>query len=444
MTFFLLWSFCPFCWYFLLKLAGLSLVKINIMTFVLIGIIFYQYLGLPLLYFRLDPLRSEDVTDIDLVFDVFIYTSITITLMLLGFVLGRMALGKCNYMKISLVAIDSKRSIYPLFILSALSISVLFIYLRQIGFENIALFAAFNLVQESSLNLLRSNMGNSFSGKYHWYYLFMNQILKFCVLTYYSIFLLKPSRLFRFLFFISFVSLLLSVTMATEKGPIAYLLISLMLVYVIIKKNSFIPIKTILPTAAAMIVVLVFFYINFMGAQSMADALLGVLSRTLTGQIQPAYHYLQFFPKYQGFLYGRSLTNPMGIFPFVPYNIAQEVMAWYDPNQNLSGVVGSMPTIFWGELYANFGLLGVMTVPFFVGFFLYWFNNKILIFYPTPILVGLYVWFLMYFLNLNGTSLSSYFFDIYSFFVFLAFLFVTIISNKGKLKFVKKVTFKDD
>lgn len=444
MLFIIFYLFFPIVWHYLLKIAGITFKKINLMTFVLAGIIFYQYLGLPLLYFRLDPLRSEDVTDIDLVFDVFIYTSITVTLMLLGFVFGRKLLGKCNYIKISLVSTDIKSSIYPLFILSAVSVLVLFIYLRQVGFENIALFAAFNLIQESSLTLLRSNMGNSFSGKYHWYYLFMNQILKFCVLTYYSILLLKPSRLFFFLFFISFTCLLLSVTMATEKGPIAYLLISLMLVYVIIKKNSFIPIKTLLPIASVMIAILVFFYINFMGAQSMTDALLGVLSRTLTGQIQPAYHYLQFFPKYQNFLYGRSLTNPMGIFPFVPYNIAQEVMAWYDPNQNVSGVVGSMPTIFWGELYANFGLLGVLTFPFFVGYFLYWFNNKILIFYPTPILIGLYVWFLMYFLNLNGTSLSSYFFDIYSFFVFLSFLFVTVISSKGKLKFVKSVNFRDN
>jgi oligosaccharide repeat unit polymerase len=437
MSFIFIYLFIPFVWYFLLKIAGITLKKINVMTFVLVGIIFYQYLGLPLLYFRLDPLRSDDVTDINLVFDVFIYTSITITLMLLGFVFGRFVLGKCSYIKISLVSTDIKSSIYPLVILSTLSICVLFIYLKQVGFENIALFAAFNLVQESSLSLLRSNMGNSFSGKYHWYYLFMNQILKFCVLTYYSILLLKPSRLNFFLFFISFCSLILSVTMATEKGPIAYLLISLLLVHLIIKKNSFIPIKTILPTALLMITLLVFFYINFMGAQSMTDALLGVLSRTLTGQIQPAYHYLQFFPKYQNFLYGRSFTNPMGIFPFVPYNIAQEVMSWYNPDQNVSGVVGSMPTIFWGELYANFGVLGVLIFPFFVGYFLFWFNNKILIFYPTPILIGLYVWFLMYFLNLNGTSLSSYFFDIYSFFVFLSFLFVTIISSKGKLKFVR-------
>ncbi len=411
------------------------------MTLVIAGIIFYQYLGLPLLYFRLDPFRSDDVTDVDLVFLVFIYTSITITLMILGFVFARNILGRSNCVNINVVSNDINKSIYPLLTLTLVSIFVLLFYLKQIGTENIALFAAFNLVQESNLTLLRSNMGNSFDGKYHWYYLFMNQILKFCTLTFYAIILVKPTKIFYFLFITSFCFLTLSVTMATEKGPIAYILISLFLVNVIIKKNSNIPIRTILPVGFIMTTILVFFYFIFMGANSFSDAILGVLSRSLTGQIQPAYHYLQFFPKYESFLFGRSFSNPMGIFPFISYNIPQAVMAWYNPGQIDSGVVGSMPTIFWGELYANFGFLGVLTIPFFVGYFLYWFNNKILLFYPTPVLIGVYVWFMMYFLNLNGTSLSSYFFDIYSFFVFLSFFVVTLISNKWKIRLLINSSF---
>jgi hypothetical protein len=73
MIFIFLYLFFPFCWHFLLKLAGITFSKVNIMTLVIAGIIFYQYLGLPLLYFRLDPFRSDDVTDVDLVFLVFLY-----------------------------------------------------------------------------------------------------------------------------------------------------------------------------------------------------------------------------------------------------------------------------------------------------------------------------------------------------------------------------------
>jgi len=48
----------------------------------------YQYIGLPILYLGLDNYRAEYVTDQSIVVQVFIYTAITITLMILGFVVA--------------------------------------------------------------------------------------------------------------------------------------------------------------------------------------------------------------------------------------------------------------------------------------------------------------------------------------------------------------------
>ena len=47
-----------------------------------------------------------------------------------------------------------------------------------------------------------------------------------------------------------------------------------------------------------------------MNIESLNSALFSVFSRTFTGQIQPAYHYLEFFPEIEPFLLGRSMTNP--------------------------------------------------------------------------------------------------------------------------------------
>ena len=44
-------------------------------------------------------------------------------------------------------------------------------------------------------------------------------------------------------------------------------------------------------------------------------------------------------------------------------------MNWVDPNDH--GIVGSMPTVFWAEAYANFGVLGVVFVPFVIGVVVY-------------------------------------------------------------------------
>jgi hypothetical protein len=125
------------------------------------------------------------------------------------------------------------------------------------------------------------------------------------------------------------------------------------------------------------------------------------------------------------------MTNPMSIFPFESYNIAQEVMAWYNDSQLVTGIVGSMPTIFWGELYANFGFYGIIFFTPIIGFILYVIDVYVSAFKLTPASIALYVWLCMYFFNLNGTGITNYLFDIYLFFIVLVYLFIT-----------KKITFR--
>lgn len=427
MTFLFLWLFFPFCWYYLLKFAGLSFKRLNIMTFVIIAIILYQYIGLPILYFKLDPLRIDNVSDSNLVFKVFILTSLTLTLMILGFIIGRDIFGKKNFIQNTHLKYFNNISISPLVILTSFCVLVLLLYIFKLGIQNIALFAALNFITDNNLGVLRSNMGNSFDGKYHWYYLFMNQLLKFCVFVFFSLYLSNPIKKNKYYFFISILFLIVSLTLATEKGPLINLIIAIFLIFVILKNNSIFPIKYILPITFLITTILFIFYINFMSARSNQEAILAIFSRTLTGQIEPVYNYLQFFPNIHDYLYGRSMSNPMNIFPFEYYNLSQEIMRWYFPEENNSGIVGSMPTIFWGELYANFGIIGVFIFPTFVGILLYGFNYFLLKFNFSPILIGTYVWFIMYFSNLSSTSLSSYFFDIYPIIILITFSTLNLI-----------------
>jgi oligosaccharide repeat unit polymerase len=432
MFFIILWLFFPLFWFYLLKFAGLNFNKLNLMTFVVNIIILYQYLGLPILYFKFDPLRIDNVSDSYLVFKVFILTSVTITLMILGYIIGRILFGHIKYIRINEIKNSTNNSIISLLILTIICILVLLLYIYKLGFQNIALFAALNVITDNNLGVLRSNMGNSFEGKYHWYYLFMNQILKFCVFVFFSIYLLNPIKKYKYIFFFSLIFLVISLTLATEKGPLINLIIALFLIFIILKNKSIFPIKYILPIVLLITVILCFFYINFMGAKSIQQAMISLYSRTLTGQIEPVYNYLHFFPNVHDYLYGRTMSNPMNIFPFEYYNLSQEIMIWYFPDENLSGIVGSMPTVYWGELYANFGIIGVFIFPTFVGMLLYGINYFLMKFKLTPILIGIYVWFLMYFSNLSSTSLSSFLFDIYPIIIFTIFLFLNFITFKNK------------
>jgi hypothetical protein len=41
------------------------------------------------------------------------------------------------------------------------------------------------------------------------------------------------------------------------------------------------------------------------------------------------------------------------------------------PSLAKRGIVGSQPTIYWAEAYANFGWIGALSVPIYVGFFMF-------------------------------------------------------------------------
>lgn len=426
MIFILCWLAFPLIWYFLLLSSNLKVDRVGICSLVFWGIIIYQYLGLPILFFGLDRFRVTDVNNEKIIFDVFFYTSITITLLLSGFFVGFKFLNKFSFYKKNHSIIDLSTSQNSrLILVTIVCILVLLSYLNKIGFENVALFSAIGIIDSKASDVLRSGMSNAFEGKYHWYYLFMNRILLLCSFIFYIKYLINPFRLNRVLFIFIFLITVFSLTISTEKGPVAFFLIALFFINSIVKRNGIIPIKALFSILSIIVIILTSFYFLFMRVDNFGDAFSSVFSRTLTGQIEPAYHYLEFFPKVHPFLNGKSMTNPMGIFPFESYNIAQEVMAWYNDSQLVTGIVGSMPTIFWGELYANFNYYGIFIFTPIIGLIIYVIDVYVSSFRLTPTSIALYVWLCMYFFNLNGTGITNYLFDIYLFFIVVVYIFIT-------------------
>ena len=99
LCFLFLWFLFPFLWHLLLKSAGLSMLRVSIPSIVIVAIYIYQYVGLPVLYFQLDWQRAVLVTDKYLILQVFFFTSITISFMLLGFIIARGHCGSLDYRK---------------------------------------------------------------------------------------------------------------------------------------------------------------------------------------------------------------------------------------------------------------------------------------------------------------------------------------------------------
>lgn len=406
--FVLFYCIFPALLFFLLRLARLSLLKIDLPSFVIFSCLIFGYIGLLPLYFGWDEYRLvTGVNNRELILYVLLGSGWTI----ISLALGAMIAGSVFRKKL---ALHSQYFYSPAFYkfktitLLILITAVLIDYLKRV--PEIAILVALS-GSITDAELARSLMGNEFGGGYHWYSMIIHDFANLLVFITLSVWLINRGKLNAVLFCCSFCLAGFSSVMAIEKGPFIWLLIGLLLCWVLIRRNGIIPVGKVLPFVVLCALTLALIYMNFEGSGNLTDATLAALSRGLSGSIQPAYHYLEFFPAQHEFLFGRSFPNPGGILPWESYRLTEEVMNWVSPND--SGVVRSAPTIFWGELYANFGVPGVLLLPVFVGFALYSIQKLIVIIPNSPVRTGYYVWLLLHFKGLAVSSFSQFLFDIY-------------------------------
>lgn len=424
----------PFIVFKYMDTIGHNIFTISVPVFLIISMFVYAYSGLLPLYFGWDEYRyNMGVQDRALIFQVLIFSIISIVGLLAGFTYAKVVLKMNNFQKFDYIRKISRKELFVLVGLIGFCFFVLFVYLSKV--PSIALFVALSEGASSNSQLARSLMGNDFSGKYHWYSLIMHDLFNIVTFTLFSAFLLTKRKIPFLLFLIAFIGNSFTAVMATEKGPFAQILIGLLLVYGITLLKGKIPIKATIIFLIVLFASLTTFYIFFMGSKDVFSAFASIFSRALAGSIQPAYHYLEFFPYHQDFLMGRSFPNPGGILPIEPYRMTVEVMNWVDPNDK--GIVGSMPTVFWAEAYANFGVLGVVFVPFVIGvvvYTVYYFVDKI---ENTPMKIGFFVWLMQHFKSLSITGFSGYIIDFY--FIMLTFILILSIAfaNKFRIKYYK-------
>lgn len=412
--------------------VGMDIFKISIPSVLILSMFAYAYVGLMPLYFGWDQYRYDmGVQDKTLVFQVLLMSMWTIVGLLVGFTYARYTLK----MK-PLVDFDCMRQLRVIEVLSLMGLMVLcylvlLIYLSKV--PQIALFVALNDGASTASQLARSNMGNNFDGKYHWYHLFFSDLFAIVTWSCFSAYLVSKRKFTLMLFLIAFLGASFAAIMATEKAPFAQILIGLLFTYALTKLNGQIPIKSTVIFFIILFSVLVCFYIYFMGSDGIISAFISIFSRAFAGSIQPAYYYLQYFPVEQDFLLGKSFPNPGGIMPYTPFELTQVMMEWVNPNTD--GIVGSMPTVFWAEAYANFSYVGVLIMPFVIGVLVYFFNYFFGKIENTPIKVGFYAWLVLHFKSLSITGFSGFLFDIPLAAISILIFSALILSGRLRLKY---------
>lgn len=422
----------PLFIFYLLKIAGEKINKISIVNVTTVSIYIFSFLGTLPLFFMMDEYRvATGVTDRETVFLTLTCSFVNIIFFLSGVIFIRKIL-RLNPLQIvsSRISGLSAGQKFITLCFFAFVCLILFIYIKKVG--EIALFTA---IQQGAAEaaIARSNMGNNLGGGgYHWYYLVLHNIGFLLTLNFYAIFIINKNVINLFLFIISFLVSSFIATMATEKAAFIGLLMALVMMHYLVKANGLLPKKSLIALGVVVISFLIIFYIIFMGSSTVLDAFSSIISRAFSGSISPAYFYLQYFPGAQEFLVGRTFPNPGGFLPYTPVRYTVEVMNWVFPEMLSGQVVGSMPTVFWGEAYANFGFLGIPIIGLIMGVVValvsYLFSRLEL----NTMTVAFFVWLIFHFKTLAITGFSGFLYDFHLIFMSIV-LFVVLLGN-GKFK----------
>jgi len=386
--FFLVWSFFLALSVFLLSKTRLSLFKVSVIQIFLIFSFLLSFVGYPILFFQLDDYRlGLGLTDKELIIKAMIASAWSILSVSIVYWFLETLFSKENSSfgadKVCRYGVEGVKNGFVFFF-------CVFVFCGMVGLLYISKVEALALVKafsSESITASRSSMTNDFSGNYHWYKLFFYDLAWVACLSLFGIKMVFDSRRINVAFWGSVLLLCFFLLMAGQKSPVVFFFGTLYLLNVYLKKNGVISPRYVIKIAVISVFLLVVIYMLFVGVKDLSSALSLATSRALTGQLSGAYNYQWIFPERVDFLLGRSFPNPRGIFPFEHYSLPQEVMKIVNPHLIEHGVVGTQPTMFWGEAYANFGWIGVLLVPFYVGTYIY--ACKVIVsFIKTPPIKG--------------------------------------------------------
>lgn len=407
--FLMLFFLTPIMMLILIRVSRVKIMYFSIPSIFIVFFLVNAYVGILPLYYYWDEYRFVmGVTDKDIILKMQLFSSISVVFVLLGVIFSvhvlRMQKSKDYY-----VDKINKHSFLKLVIFGLLSIIVLFLYMRAV--QDLPILSVLMKLDFVDLLKVRSRSGNAFQGNYHWYYLFMRHVLLFTSYIAFASYLVDRRLRNKIIFIILLLASMFSTVMQLEKAPLLYYLLGIVITFYTVKKKR-VNIKLISKFALLSMSLLSIMYMFFMNlkGRGIRVILTSIFSRLFTGSITPAYFYLKVFPSDVDFLLGRSFPNPRGIFPWEHYRLTVEMMNKMTPELASIGVVGSAPTVFWAEAYANFGIFGLIIFSFIVGIVLQTAQNMTIRSKNiTPVFVGLNTWLTLELYNLTTGGVSLLF-----------------------------------
>jgi len=309
----------------------------------------------------------------DILFNVWLYTLLGYFFLFVGFTLAHAVWGKRKLTKfISQKPVEvspydlSSRNYRWIVFLFIVAVIVLLLYRSIIG--AFPLESVFLGLSGHDLALLRSDATNNFSGKMYRFTMFMEVLPLYLFIILSFIKKGKIEKKWRILFIFLLLYNIFYTLITLQKAPIINFMILCYIIYTY-KKGEMSKKPLIIMSVFGSFLIIIM-YIFFMGvSEDMPISLIvrGALHRVFISSIDPFFYYIKYTNEH-GLLWGTSFPNPGGIFPFEHFRLTVEIMEY--SRDTASDVVGSQPTVFLGEMYANFGFFAIIISSVFMGFLL--------------------------------------------------------------------------
>lgn len=372
-------------------------------------------------------------TDPHIIHQVIYSVSLCTVLVPIGIAFGSLALSRplsASSNKFYASKIEPFSELQGLMFFVLICLVVYLVYLRSL--PSIPVFSVFSGLDFSELSELRSQATNSFAGNFHRYSIFFKDLLPFLSLSLFSYYLVKkqkPFLVFGILlitFFVLFSDL--------QKAPTLKFLIGLFFVFLLSKRRD-LKVSWVVSFVGGLFALSIGIKAVFMalGDRPFMAIVEGTFQRIVGAQVIALYHFFEMFPSLYDFLGGKSLPNPGSIFPYTPVALSVLVHDRMWPELAQMNIVGSSPTVFYGSVYANFGMsaaiASMLALGFILGIIEGLYTNGIK---KDALGIGLVVWMSMYISNLAGTGMELLLFNIRLYLVLFAYIAIRFIAGWRK------------
>lgn len=318
----------------------------------------------------------------------------------LGMILGQMIFGyKSNkkifnkYIYLPIDASMSNKDSYLKLCLYCLSfVSVTAVAYTLALMPTNPLLAAFSGFDALALAGLRQQAAREFTGNIYFRNIFAIGITPILTYISYAYWKKSQSQFDALWFLLMFTTTFFILTYDLSKSPFVMFLLGFLFLNVLINggvtKKVFI---YFILFAFALVVGAYYLVMDMVDFGELLSFRAGIGGRILFSQAAGTYFAFEYFPRTENFIGLSSLSSVLSgvVGGDESERMARILMTIFNPSAVADGLAGVMNSLFIAEAWANFGLLGVVFAPLYVGFvvqvmFMYFITTN-----KTPIKLGL-------------------------------------------------------